>query len=169
MRSWVQCNLPIILVLHYLAIIGPDQQLLPTFRPFTREIYKYASLKKIVRLYMKYECQILVTGYLYMKYYVHILPPLMHFYIKCITYDYSIDIGKEISSLFYTTSCVLIFLDFFAYIYSVYITGVVVETVLLCHPFKSLNVARKLTLQMGKLKRQVLVVSRIMKDFIQTS
>jgi hypothetical protein len=26
----------------------------------------------------------------------------MHFYIKCITYDYSIDIGKEISSLFYT-------------------------------------------------------------------
>ena len=52
------------------------------------------------------------SGYLYMKYYLHILPPLMHFYIKCITYDYSIDIGKEISSFFYITSCVLIFLDF---------------------------------------------------------
>ena len=83
------------------------------------------------------------SGYLYMKYYLQILPPLMHFYIKCITYDYSIDIGKEISSLFYITFWVLIFLDFFAYIYSVYI---VVETVLLCHPFKNLNVARKLTL-----------------------
>ena len=29
-------------------------------------------------------------GYLYMNYYLHISPPLMHFYTKCITYDLSV-------------------------------------------------------------------------------
>jgi hypothetical protein len=27
------------------------------------------------------------SGYLHMNYYLHIFLPLMHFYIKCITYD----------------------------------------------------------------------------------
>ena len=31
-------------------------------------------------------------GYLYMKYYLHILLPLMPFYIKCITYDLSVTV-----------------------------------------------------------------------------
>ena len=57
----------------------------------------------------------------------------------------TIDIGKEISTLFDTAYGVLILL-FFAYLYSVYITGVVVETVHICHPFKSPNAARKLLL-----------------------
>ena len=30
------------------------------------------------------------SGYLYMNYYLHISPPLMHFYIKCIIYDLSV-------------------------------------------------------------------------------
>ena len=32
------------------------------------------------------------SGYLYMKYYLHILLPLMPFYIKCITYDLSVTV-----------------------------------------------------------------------------
>ena len=27
------------------------------------------------------------SGYVYMNYYLHMFLPLMHFYIKCITYD----------------------------------------------------------------------------------
>jgi hypothetical protein len=30
------------------------------------------------------------SGYFYMNYYIHIFLPLMHFYIKCITYDMSV-------------------------------------------------------------------------------
>ena len=30
------------------------------------------------------------SGYLYMNYYLHIFLSLMHFYIKCITYDLSV-------------------------------------------------------------------------------
>ena len=35
------------------------------------------------------------SGYLYMNYYLHISPPLMHFYIKCIIYDLSVIVECE--------------------------------------------------------------------------
>ena len=35
------------------------------------------------------------SGYLYMKYYLHIFLPLMPFYIKRITYDFSVIVANE--------------------------------------------------------------------------
>ena len=35
------------------------------------------------------------SGYLYMKYYLHIFLPLMLFYIKRITYDFSVIVANE--------------------------------------------------------------------------
>jgi len=38
------------------------------------------------------------SGYLYMKYYLHIFLPLMHFYIKCIIYDLSVIVEWKTAS-----------------------------------------------------------------------